>query len=184
MALTPSRVLIAVHGFEPGNWVADTARTVSMWSSAALRILAVPSVPKPPFTSLTPMARRAYGGARRAWREQEEARVQRVIDELKPLLPTGAEVVWVPAMHRDLVVSMAAGAGEWRADALVVGAPERTLRHWIWPGPIHQGLLRCASCPVVVIPPRTERRRASIRLASGTARRLAWLRSPQAQRGA
>lgn len=42
MALAPSRVLIAVHGFEPLTWPADTARTVSMWSSAALRLLAVP----------------------------------------------------------------------------------------------------------------------------------------------
>jgi nucleotide-binding universal stress UspA family protein len=183
MALTPSRVLVAVHGFEPVNWPADTGQTVSMWSHAALRILAVPSVPSPPFTSLTPMARRAYAGARSAWRAQEEARVQRVIDELRPHLRAGGEVVWMPVMKGDLVTTIAGVAAEWTADTLVVGAPARTLRHWIWPGPIHQGLQRRAPCPVLVISPRAVTPRPSIQ-PSGATGQLGWLGNHQAEPGA
>ena len=83
MTLTPSRVLIAVHGFEPASWAADAARTISMWRSPELRLLIVPCVPSPPFTSLTPIARRAYADARAVWIQEEERRLTRIVDEWK-----------------------------------------------------------------------------------------------------
>jgi nucleotide-binding universal stress UspA family protein len=152
MTLTPSRVLIAVHGFEPASWAADAARTISMWRSPELRLLIVPSVPSPPFTALTPIARRAYADARAAWREEEERRLTRIVDEWKKQLSVDVDVVRAPALQGDLAATIAGHAGDWPADVVVVGAPEPSFRAWLWPGPVHQRIVLRAPCAVLVLP--------------------------------
>lgn len=174
------RVLVAVHGWEPPTWAAEVLATIALWARAEVRILAVPGVPAPPFTSLTPWARRAYAGAREAWRRLEEARLRRLVEALQPGLPAGSEVAWVPSTDGDLVRTIARYAEQWSADVLMVGAPTPSLRTWLWPGPIHQGLLRRAPCPVLVIPGS---RLTTVRL-TPRRRRLAWLRAALAHRGA
>ena len=151
MTLTPSRVLIAVHGFEPASWAADAARTISMWRSPELRLLIVPCVPSPPFTSLTPMARSAYAVARTAWRQEEERRLTRIVDEWKRL-SVDVDVVRAPSLQGDLAATIASHAGEWPADVVVVGAPEPSFRAWLWPGPVHQRVVLRAPCAVLVLP--------------------------------
>lgn len=152
MTLTPSRVLIAVHGFEPASWAADAARTISMWRSPELRLLIVPCVPSPPFTSLTPIARRAYADARAAWREEEERRLTRIVDEWKRQLSVDVDVVRAPSLQGDLAATIAGHAGDWPADVVVVGAPEPSFRAWLWPGPVHQRIVLRAPCAVLVLP--------------------------------
>ena len=152
MALTPSRVLIAVHGFEPASWAADAARTISMWRSPELRLLIVPCVPAPPFTSLTPIARRAYADARAAWIQEEERRLTRIVDEWKRQLSVAVDVVRAPSLQGDLAATIASHASEWPADVVVVGAPEPSFRAWLWPGPVHQRIVLRAPCAVLVLP--------------------------------
>jgi nucleotide-binding universal stress UspA family protein len=175
------RVLVAVHGYEPSTWAARVLATLAMWSRAEIRVLAAPGIPAPPFTSLTPPARRAWAGARHAWRRQEEARVRRLTEALRPGLPAGSDVLCVPSMDGDPVRTIVRHADQWPADVLMVGAPMPTLGTWLWPGPIHQRLLRQAPCAVLVIPgPRLESRRRP----TPRPRTLAWLRAAVAQRGA
>ena len=152
MALTPSRVLIAVHGFEPASWAADAARTISMWRSPELRLLIVPCVPAPPFTSLTEIARRAYADARAAWVQEEERRLTRIVDQWKRQLSVAVDVVRAPSLQGDLAATIAGHAGDWPADVVVVGAPEPSFRAWLWPGPVHQRIVLRAPCAVLVLP--------------------------------
>jgi nucleotide-binding universal stress UspA family protein len=174
------RVLVALHGYEPPTWTAEILQAIAMWSRAEVRVLAVPSVPAPPFTSLTPAARRALAAARHAWRRQEEARLRALADALRPGLPGPSEVVSAPATEGDPVSTIVRHAEQWPADVVMVGAPAPSLRTWLWPGPIHQGLLRRAPCPVLVIP--GSGRTTRVRLPRP--RRLAWLRAALAHRGA
>jgi nucleotide-binding universal stress UspA family protein len=177
MTLTPSRVLIAVHGFEPASWASDAARTISMWRSPELRLLIVPCAPAPPFTSLTPIARRAYADARTAWRQEEERRLELTVDAWRRQLSVGVDVVRAPSLQGDLAATIAGHAGEWPADVVVVGAPAPSFRAWLWPGPVHQRVVLRAPCAVLVLPTPA---RPSLRL------RVRW-RVPSlrpAQRGA
>ena len=181
MALTPSRVLIAVHGFEPALWAADAARTISMWRSPELRLLIVPCVPAPPFTSLTPIARRAYADARAAWIQEEERRLTRIVDEWKRQLSVAVDVVRAPSLQGDLAATIAGHAGDWPADVVVVGAPEPTFRAWLWPGPVHQRIVLRAPCAVLVLPAPT---RPSLSFRVRRRGRVPSLQPTTAERGA
>jgi len=181
MALTPSRVLIAVHGFEPAAWAADAARTISMWRSPELRLLIVPCVPAPPFTSLTPIARRAYADARAAWIQEEERRLTRIVDEWKRQLSVAVDVVRAPSLQGDLAATIAGHAGDWPADVVVVGAPEPSFRAWLWPGPVHQRIVLRAPCAVLVLPAPT---RPSLSFRVRRRGRVPSLQPTAAERGA
>jgi nucleotide-binding universal stress UspA family protein len=181
MALMPSRVLIAVHGFEPASWAADAARTISMWRSPELRLLIVPCVPAPPFTSLTPIARRAYADARATWIQEEERRLTRIVDEWKRQLSVAVDVVRAPSLQGDLAATIAGHAGDWPADVVVVGAPEPSFRAWLWPGPVHQRIVLRAPCAVLVLPAPT---RPSLSFRVRRRGRVPSLQPTAAERGA
>ena len=181
MTVTPSRVLIAVHGFEPASWAAEAARTISMWRSPELRLLIVPCVPAPPFTSLTPIARRAYADARGAWIQEEERRLTRIVDEWKRQLSVAVDVVRAPSLQGDLAATIAGHAGDWPADVVVVGAPEPSFRAWLWPGPVHQRIVLRAPCAVLVLPAPT---RPSLSFRVRRRGRVPSLQPTAAERGA
>jgi nucleotide-binding universal stress UspA family protein len=147
------RVLIAVHGHEMPGWGAATARAVSCWESPVVRVLSVLDVPSPPRTSPIALARREYQAARAAWQRQEEQRLQAPLDALLPMLPRGVEVLRVPAAGADPVRTIARHVAEWAPDVVVIGAVPRTLRAWLWPGAIHERLVRRLTCAVLITPP-------------------------------
>ncbi len=146
---TPPRVLLAVHGGEPDGWGRETYRTVALWSKPSIRILAVLAVPSPPFTSLIPPAARMYRAARAAWRDIEEKRVQRVIDELAPMLPGAGDVVWAPVSHGDAGRTIAEHARAWAADVLLMAV---TPAAGLWFRAVHERVVRHAGCPVLLTP--------------------------------
>ena len=149
----PLRVLIAVHGYESPGWAEETCRLVSGWACPSVRVLGVLDVPTPPFTSLTGPARRAYGAARAQWTEIERARLEGPIAALLPGLPRQAEVVRTPTHRGDLARTIAEQARAWPADLVVVGAPAPGFRSWLRTGPVHERLVRFASCAVLVTAP-------------------------------
>jgi nucleotide-binding universal stress UspA family protein len=160
----PLRVLVAVHGYEPPGWAEETCRLVSSWSCPSVRLLAVLDVPSPPFTSVTGAARRAYGAARAQWTEIEHARLEGPIATLRPGLPREAEVVRTPASRGDIARTIAAQAHGWPADLVIVGAPAPGFRSWLRTGPVHERLVRLASCAVLVTAPARKELRGLRRL--------------------
>ena len=144
------RVLVAVHGYEPSDWVRETGRLVATWTAPLVRVLATLDVPCPPFTALAPAARRAYGAARMHWTAIERSRLQNAVETLRPVLPAQVDVVEMPAMGGDLARTIAGHARTWAADVLIVGAPPPGLRSWLKPGPVHERVVRLATCSVVV----------------------------------
>ena len=161
------RVLIAVHGRERPGWMAEACRVLSRWSAPRVRVLAVLDVPAPPFTSLTPYARRRYAAARAAWRAQEEIRLQDMLEQLLPLLPRTVDVVR-EAGAGDVARSIVRHAAVWPADVVVLGAPLPGLRSWLWPGTVHERVLRRMPCAVLVTaPPPARAPRQPLRLLAG-----------------
>jgi nucleotide-binding universal stress UspA family protein len=153
------RVVVAVHGYEPEGWARDAARVVSLWNRAWLRVLAVRDVPAPPRTSL--IGERMYRAAQAEWARQDDVRLRPHLGALTAVLPRDAEITEVTAIRGSVPRTIAAHAEAWEADVVVVGAPARGLRTHLWPGPVHEQLLRCASCAVLVTPavPDTTHRR-------------------------
>jgi nucleotide-binding universal stress UspA family protein len=145
----PTRVLLAVHGGEPDGWARETRRSIAMWATPSVRILAVPAVPCPPFTALIPPAARLYRAARAAWRDAEAQRVQRVIDEVAPALPGDAQVVWAPVSYGDRGRTIAEHARRWPADVLLMAV---TPAPGLWLRGVHDRVLRHAGCPVLLTP--------------------------------
>jgi len=160
----PLRVLVAVHGYEPSGWAEETSRLVSTWACPCVRVLGVLDVPTPPFTSLTGTARRAYGAARAQWTEIERARLDGPIAALMPGLPRQAEVIRTPASRGDIARTIAAQAHAWPADLAIVGAPAPGFRSWLRTGPVHERLVRLASCAVLVTAPARKELRGLRRL--------------------
>jgi hypothetical protein len=144
------RVCIAVHGYEAEGWAPETARVLGAWAAPTVRVLAVSSVPAARFTSLTPAARRLYAASRAEWQHQETLRLDRIVLPLTGALP-GADVVRIPGGHTDLADTFVSEAAAWRADVLVVGPPHASLRAWLWPGAVHQRILRRSRCTVAVV---------------------------------
>jgi nucleotide-binding universal stress UspA family protein len=90
-----------------------------------------------------------YVAARAAWRDVEEKRLQRLIDELAPALPGTADVVWAPASCADPGRTIAQHARQWPADVLLMAA---TPPPGLWLGTLHRRVIRQAGCPVLLTP--------------------------------
>lgn len=146
------RVLLAVHGHEPAEWMTRACRLVSGLSHARVRVLAVFEVPCPPFTSLISPARRLYTAARSAWRQNEEQGVQGGVDRALLALSGHVEVVREESPPGGLGNTILGHALEWAADVVVVAAPARLALSWMWPGPMHERLLRHGGVAVLAIP--------------------------------
>jgi nucleotide-binding universal stress UspA family protein len=145
----PARVLIAVHGGEPAGWAPAASRVVSLWTRPSIRILAVVTVPCPPFTSLIPPAARMYRAARATWEAAERERVQRVIDDVARAPLHDAEIAWLPVSYADPGRAIAEHARRWAADVLLVAGFPAT---GLWRGGVYDPVLRRAPCPVLVAP--------------------------------
>ena len=150
----PPRILIAVHGYEEEDWAPETCRLLGTWASVSVRVLAVLDVPTAPFTSLTPLARRAYAGARAEWTAIESRRLEGSVEALRPGLPHGVDVAWAAASSGDIARTITGHARSWPADIVVVGGPALAPGSWLRPGPVHQRVVRLAGCPVLVVAPR------------------------------
>ena len=144
----PTRVLLAVRGGEPDGWAREIPRILAMWSRPSIRILAVVAAPAPAFTSLLPAAGRMYGAARAAWRDAEEKKIQRVIDELTAGLPGVPDVVWA-RVAGDPGRAITEHARRWPADALLMAATSGLGARLCG---VQDRVVRDVGCPVVLTP--------------------------------
>jgi nucleotide-binding universal stress UspA family protein len=158
------KILVAVHGYEPPEWSAEACRLVSLWNAPSIRLLAVLDVPAPALTSLTAPARRAYHAARIGWSEQEIIRLRPVVDAMLRRLPGTVDVVRAAATQGDPARTIVEHAARWAADVIVMGAPARGPRSWLWPGPLHERVLRRTTRAVLVTAPPVSRSRRFARL--------------------
>lgn len=145
-----TRVLIAVHGYEPPGWAAEVARAVLRAGHDLVQVAAVLDLPQPPFTSLLPAARRLHGGAVAAWRRAEMDRLRGFVETAVAGLATAPDVVHLETRRADPGGTIAAHASAWAADVIVVG---RDTRSRIWRllfGAVHERVLRHAPCAVFV----------------------------------
>ena len=146
---TTRRILIAMYGRETLAWAREVSRTATR--SGSVRVLVVGEGSAPAFTSLLPAARRRFGAALAAWRQEGESRGHAVLQALLPDLPESAEVVRVRSAAADPGRTIAAAANAWPADVVVVGHDCRGPVERALAGRVHERVVRFARSPVLVI---------------------------------
>jgi nucleotide-binding universal stress UspA family protein len=121
-----------------------------MFTNPIVRVLAVVDLAFPPFTSLTPFARRAYQQATAYWRGQQELSIQRVIDQIVPALPEAVDFVWLRPVRGHMRQAVTRYVLEWPADVVVIAPPASGVRSWLWFGQACNRLLLHSTCAVIV----------------------------------
>jgi nucleotide-binding universal stress UspA family protein len=144
------RVLLVIYGREPVGWASEARRAVSMLNKPIVRVLAVLDFTRPPFTSLTPFAHRAYSEAIAYWREQQEVNVQGMIDQIVPFLPEPIEIVRLQRNKERVGDVIAEHVINWPADAVVVATPALSVLSRLGFGFVSDDLLRETTCAVIV----------------------------------
>ncbi|HSF05706.1 MAG TPA: universal stress protein [Methylomirabilota bacterium] len=145
-----SRILVAVHGYEPRGWVDQVVRALPPAGGTAVRVLVVLDAPSPPFTSLLPAASRRYLAARMQWRRLAEAQAQPAITALAAALQPPPELERITAGDGDAGRAIVEHARGWAADLVVVG---RDTRGWLERAPVpaaHERVVDDAPCAVFV----------------------------------
>jgi nucleotide-binding universal stress UspA family protein len=149
------KILIAVHGHEPAGWVREMPRLVAAHGLAMLRVLMVLDVAPVAFTSLLPAARRRFDAALAETRRLDELRVSATVGELIQALPFPPEVRRVRVWRADAGRGIVAHAALWPADVVIVGRDGRSRLQRAALTPVHERVVRLATCAVVVAPTPT-----------------------------
>jgi len=147
-----SRVLIAVHGYEPQGWAVEAARAVPSPDTSVVQVLLVLDVPAPPFTSLTPAARRRHHAAVAGWRLQAESRVQATVGALRAAMRRPPGVARVVCADGDPGRAVVEYARAWAAEVVVVGRDTRGRLARGLLGAAHERVVDGAPCAVLVTP--------------------------------
>jgi nucleotide-binding universal stress UspA family protein len=148
----PVRVLIAMYGSEPAGWARQALSAVGPDRDLVARLLVVLDVPRPPFTSLTPWARRRFGAALAASHRLEEERARPIAEELRGLLHGRVDVAHEPSRNADPGGTIAQHAASWGADAVVVAQDRSSALRRALLGAVDARVARRAPCLVVVVP--------------------------------
>jgi nucleotide-binding universal stress UspA family protein len=135
-----------MYGQENPGWVREVTATLPRASSVRV-LLADP--PAPTFTSLVPAARRQLGAAVVAWRREDAARRQALVEMLMPSLPS-AEIVRIQAAG-DPGRTIANVANDWGADVVLIGHDDRSRLERALTSNVHERVVRRARCSVLVV---------------------------------
>lgn len=149
------KILIGVHGYESEGYGFAVSRAVHLWTASFCRVVAVFDTWTPGFTSLLPASRAAYDAGAAHLLKEDHERVERAVAEAEDLLPDSSEIVLVRVWREDPARIIAEQARSWSADAVVVSPPRKGFDTWLWPGAVHERVVHCAPCPVLVVSPVT-----------------------------
>ena len=123
------RVLIVIHGDEPVGWVDEACHAVSLLRHPIVRVLAIAGLAFPPLTSFTPLAHRMYQQAIGYWKQEQESRIQQLVDEILPRLPDEVEVVRLRYPARRLGDAVMDQMISWQADAILMAMQPRRISY-------------------------------------------------------
>ena len=123
------RVLIVIHGDEPAGWANQACHAVSILRHPIVRVLAIAGLSFPPRTAFGPLARRMYQQAMAYWNQEQECRIQHLIDEIVPRLPDDVEVVRLRYPARRLGDAVMDQMISWQADAILMAMRPRRISY-------------------------------------------------------
>ena len=104
----------------------------------------------PPRTAFGPLARRMYQQAMAYWNQEQECRIQHLIDEIVPRLPDDVEVVRLRYPARRLGEAVMDQMISWQADAILMAIEPRSISSRPLFDAVSQRLTSPQACAVIV----------------------------------
>ncbi|MCX5734149.1 MAG: universal stress protein [candidate division NC10 bacterium] len=144
------RIILGTDGSEGARWAAETLVALPLASPAEVTVLAAVDVPEPSFTSVTPMARRAYSQALATMRREAEEEALHALDTTGQILDGHSASITTRLMHGPAETAIIEMAERLRADLVVVGSRGLGPVKEFLLGNVSQQVIRSAPCSVLI----------------------------------
>jgi nucleotide-binding universal stress UspA family protein len=144
------RIILGTDGSEGARWAAETLVALPLASLSEVTVLAAVDVPEPSFTSVTPMARRAYSQALATMRREAEEEALHALDTTGQILDGHIASITTRLTHGPAETTIIEVAERVRADLVVVGSRGLGPVKEFLLGNVSQQVIRSAPCSVLI----------------------------------
>ncbi len=143
------RIVLGVDGSEGARWATALVGVLPFAPPVEVHMVAAVDVPEPAFTSLTPMARRAYGAARATTRREAEAAALKALEGAAEHLE-GRAAISTQLKHGGAGTALVEAAALRRAELIAMGSRGIGPVKELLLGSVSHQVVRCAPCSVLI----------------------------------
>jgi nucleotide-binding universal stress UspA family protein len=144
------RIVLGVDGSEGARWATEVLLALPVSPPVEVTILSAVEVPETPFTSLTPMARRAYGQAMATMRREAEEVALKAVETAAEALEGRVTTLSTRLKQGNAATALLGAAESLRADLIAVGSRGLGPVKEFLLGSVSQQVVRCAPCSVLI----------------------------------
>lgn len=151
------RIVLGADGSEGARWAGEVLVALPFPPPVEVTVLSAVDVPEPAFTSLTPMARRAYGQAMATMRREAEEVALKALEAAAEALERRATSLTTRLKQGSPATALIEIAEGLRADLIAVGSRGLGPVKEFLLGSVSQKIVRCAPCSVLIARSSVER---------------------------
>jgi nucleotide-binding universal stress UspA family protein len=144
------RIVLGVDGSEGARWAGEMLVALPFPPPVEVTILSAVDVPEPAFTSLTPMARRAYGQAMATMRREAEEVALKAIEAAAEVLDGRVASLATRLKQGSPATALIEMAEGLRANLIAVGSRGLGPVKEFLLGSVSHKVVRCAPCSVLI----------------------------------
>ena len=145
------RIAFSIDGSEGARWAQDMVLALPLPQPLVVTVITVLDIPQPRFTSLTPMARRAYDEALATMRREANEVAQKLLGAVREALERHGASVTTRVNVGPVAAAIIEAAEVWGADLVVVGARGLGPVKEFLLGSVSQKVARYAPCSVLIV---------------------------------
>ena len=144
------RIVLGVDGSEGARWATEMLVALPFSPPMEVTIVSAVEVPEASFTSITPMARRAYGQAMATMRREAEEGALKAVETAAEALEGRATTLSTRLRQGSPASAILETAEALRADLIAVGSRGLGPVKEFLLGSVSQKVVRCAPCSVLI----------------------------------
>ena len=144
------RIVLGTDGSEGARWASELLLALPFSPPVEISVLSAVDVPEPAFTSLTPMARRAYGQALATMRREAEQVALKAIETAAEALEGRVTSLATRLKQGSPATALTEMAESLRADVIAVGSRGLGPVKELLLGSVSHQVVRCAPCSVLI----------------------------------
>jgi len=144
------RIVLGVDGSEGARWATEALLALPVSPPVEVTILSAVEMPEAHFTSLTPMARRAYGQAMATMRREAEEVALKAVETAAEALEGRVTTLSTRLKQGHPATSLLETAETLRADLIAMGSRGLGPVKEFLLGSVSHKVVRCAPCSVLI----------------------------------